>query len=551
MPPTLKALLATRLDQLDEAERRVLERGSVEGEIFHRGAVQALAPRRRRSRPGSPALVRTAARPPRPRAAPGRRRLPLPPPADPRRRLRRAPEGGPRRPARALRRLARRARPGSRRARRDRRLPPRAGRPLPGRARAARPRPRRARCRATRRRRSARERPPGLPDGVRAPHPGGRARATTSARPRARARGRMGLRRLSTRGRQHRLRTRPRNAPRPQATAPERCSRARWRSLSRTAGGELADVRRAGGAPAAPRFPSRRSWATHGGSRLLWDVLAHLANFRMQERRRRRRLPAAHSATTASPATRPSTHGLEWPLILGPRPADEAMRMHRRARGLAARRIQRPGRGRRCSRWLGRFDEAWPLAEAQVEPLARGHGRMLSQRAQYLWLIATIEGDRERALPAQRASCSTGSRGVRKRRGDMHDDARARSLLPRPLRGGRALLRQAQAVPPRAVHAGDGPDCRGAASRRAGRARKGGDAGAHRQSQPRRARSTTPWFQGWALRRPRHRPRARRSDRRGARSARAHFSRSGSGRAACPARARVRVQLDALGRATV
>ena len=38
----LKALLAARLDQLDPAERRVLERGSVEGEVFHRGAVQAL-----------------------------------------------------------------------------------------------------------------------------------------------------------------------------------------------------------------------------------------------------------------------------------------------------------------------------------------------------------------------------------------------------------------------------------------------------------------------------------------------------------------------------
>jgi class 3 adenylate cyclase len=44
VPPTLKALLAARLDQLDEAERTVLERGAVEGEVFHRGAVQALAP---------------------------------------------------------------------------------------------------------------------------------------------------------------------------------------------------------------------------------------------------------------------------------------------------------------------------------------------------------------------------------------------------------------------------------------------------------------------------------------------------------------------------
>jgi tetratricopeptide (TPR) repeat protein len=44
VPPNLRALLAARLDQVDAAERRVLERGAVEGEIFHRGAVQALAP---------------------------------------------------------------------------------------------------------------------------------------------------------------------------------------------------------------------------------------------------------------------------------------------------------------------------------------------------------------------------------------------------------------------------------------------------------------------------------------------------------------------------
>jgi class 3 adenylate cyclase/tetratricopeptide (TPR) repeat protein len=44
VPPTLRALLTARLDQVDAAERRVLERGAVEGEVFHRGAVQALAP---------------------------------------------------------------------------------------------------------------------------------------------------------------------------------------------------------------------------------------------------------------------------------------------------------------------------------------------------------------------------------------------------------------------------------------------------------------------------------------------------------------------------
>jgi class 3 adenylate cyclase len=43
VPPTIQALLTTRLDQLDDAERAVLERGSVEGQIFHRGAVESMA----------------------------------------------------------------------------------------------------------------------------------------------------------------------------------------------------------------------------------------------------------------------------------------------------------------------------------------------------------------------------------------------------------------------------------------------------------------------------------------------------------------------------
>jgi hypothetical protein len=43
VPPTIQALLAARLDQLDPDERAVLERGSVEGRTFHRGAVAALA----------------------------------------------------------------------------------------------------------------------------------------------------------------------------------------------------------------------------------------------------------------------------------------------------------------------------------------------------------------------------------------------------------------------------------------------------------------------------------------------------------------------------
>jgi class 3 adenylate cyclase/tetratricopeptide (TPR) repeat protein len=58
VPPTLQALLAARLDRLDLPERRVLERGSVEGEIFHRGAVQALTPEEPQVTPRLASLVR-------------------------------------------------------------------------------------------------------------------------------------------------------------------------------------------------------------------------------------------------------------------------------------------------------------------------------------------------------------------------------------------------------------------------------------------------------------------------------------------------------------
>jgi len=58
VPPTLQALLAARLDQLETGERRVLERGAIEGEIFHRGAVQALVPEETQVTPRLAALVR-------------------------------------------------------------------------------------------------------------------------------------------------------------------------------------------------------------------------------------------------------------------------------------------------------------------------------------------------------------------------------------------------------------------------------------------------------------------------------------------------------------
>jgi class 3 adenylate cyclase/tetratricopeptide (TPR) repeat protein len=58
VPPTLRALLAARLDTLEQPERAVLERGAVEGELFHRGAVQALAPEETQITPRLAVLTR-------------------------------------------------------------------------------------------------------------------------------------------------------------------------------------------------------------------------------------------------------------------------------------------------------------------------------------------------------------------------------------------------------------------------------------------------------------------------------------------------------------
>jgi class 3 adenylate cyclase/tetratricopeptide (TPR) repeat protein len=49
VPPTIHLLLAARLDRLDAEERAVIERGAVEGKVFHRGAVTTLSSETARS----------------------------------------------------------------------------------------------------------------------------------------------------------------------------------------------------------------------------------------------------------------------------------------------------------------------------------------------------------------------------------------------------------------------------------------------------------------------------------------------------------------------
>jgi len=52
VPPTIQALLAARLDGLGPPERSILERGSVEGTLFHRDAVAELSPETQRETVG-------------------------------------------------------------------------------------------------------------------------------------------------------------------------------------------------------------------------------------------------------------------------------------------------------------------------------------------------------------------------------------------------------------------------------------------------------------------------------------------------------------------
>ena len=116
VPSTIQALLAARLDQLPPPERAALERGSIEGQVFHRGAVAALAPDDPDVSSRLLGLVRKELVRPSPSSLPGDDAYPFPPPADQGRRLRCAAEGGAGGPARAVRPLARGARPLARRA---------------------------------------------------------------------------------------------------------------------------------------------------------------------------------------------------------------------------------------------------------------------------------------------------------------------------------------------------------------------------------------------------------------------------------------------------
>jgi tetratricopeptide (TPR) repeat protein len=187
---------------------------------------------------------------------------------------------------------------------------------------------------------------------------------------------------------------------------------------------------------------------------LLWEQLAHSAHNRMQlddavdasERALRYRRLAGDS---------PSYTGFDWSLILGPRPADEGLRM------LDELAVGRPpgaadlGRAVLLS-MLGRTAEAWPLAEARSDHLRDvGGGRFVGD--EYLAVIAMVEGDRQRACRHHTElidMAPPGSDGVM---------ASYRLILARDLcylgrlDEAEPLLRQAQAVPAGPVERALGP----------------------------------------------------------------------------------------------
>ena len=71
VPPTIQALLAARLDQLDPAERSVLERAAVAGRVFHQSAVHALCEGEQHMAARLVALVRQELIEPHPAQIPG------------------------------------------------------------------------------------------------------------------------------------------------------------------------------------------------------------------------------------------------------------------------------------------------------------------------------------------------------------------------------------------------------------------------------------------------------------------------------------------------
>jgi tetratricopeptide (TPR) repeat protein len=449
VPPTLKALLAARLDQLDEAERRVLERGSVEGEIFHRGSVQALGPEETEVTTRLAALVRQQL------VRPDRAQL--------------AGDDGYRFRHLLIRDTAYEALPKAVRAdlharfadwldvhgealvERDEIVGYHLGEAARYRTELGDPDPALAELAA------ARLAAAGWRAYDRVDFAAGSAllvRAAEFVRP-YRFDLMLELEASFRPGDVDRavvIRMAEAVAVRAEA-ADDHSGAMLCRAVlkvSRMRTGEPVDVDELEEL-CREALPLEEERGDPRRLALLWDMLDAVANFRMHtddqfyaaQQAFRYRRQAGDS---------PITQEIDWPLILGPRPADEATQI---IDELAA--LMPPGSTDHPRATLlamgGRFDEAWPLAEARSAHLREISGNTLQEGHLYLWLIAIIEGDRERTIRHNADMIDVMSSSVSVSAAFWTFQARELCYLGR-LDEAESWLRKVRDVPPRAsVHA--------------------------------------------------------------------------------------------------
>jgi tetratricopeptide (TPR) repeat protein len=393
VPPTLRALLAARLDQLDGAERRVLERGAVEGEIFHRGGVQALVPEETQVTTRLAALVR------RQLVRPDRAQI--------------AGEDGYRFRHLLVRDAAYDALPKAVRADLHARFADwldQHGHSLVERDEIVGYHLEQASRYVTEL---------GRPD----PDVADRAALRLAAAGR-RAGDRLDYRTA------HALLSRAVELLRPHRLDLALELEAAWRMIDGRAAAEDADVVAMRAEAASDHSGAMLARATaalfvrvYGGDRtaglvdqewlcraalpleeergdprrlaLLWRVLAYSANFRMQNNEHAEAAERELHYSRLAGDYPSDTAGLDLALILGPRPADEALRALEEIGEGCPPGASDFGRATLLA-ILGRADEAWPLAEARSNHVRDVSGDS-SSGAEYLALMAEVEGDRERA----------------------------------------------------------------------------------------------------------------------------------------------------------
>jgi class 3 adenylate cyclase/tetratricopeptide (TPR) repeat protein len=491
VPPTLKALLAARLDQLEEADRGVLERGSVEGEIFHRGAVQALDPEETQVTTRLATLVRRRL------VRPDRAQLP----GDDGYRFRHL----------LIRDAAYDALPKSVRA--D--LHARFADWLDEHGHALVERDEIVGFHLEQAARYAAEL--GQPEPALAQRAA--ARIATAGR---RANDRLDFRtasvllnRAAELLRPHRLDLAleleaawvdgdfdPQGAAQAADAASERAEAAGDRSGAMLGRALALILRTAGGAHPTPdeqeellraALPLEEELGDPRRLALLWDVRAFLANFRMRnEDDVDASLRAFHYYRAAGDS--PSLTRLEWPLIIGPRPVDEVTRTIDELEAWGRAGSTDLPRATLLA-MAGRFDDAWPLAEAAANHLREVESDSFLSCA-YLWLISTIEGDRERSRRhnAELVDAVMGAESVAATYTTML--ARDLCYLGRFEEAG-PLLRQAQAVPPRASMRVMGPTVEGLLLAEQGKLEEAVTL-ARTGVATAESEIDSPWFQGWA-----------------------------------------------------